>query len=978
MEFLGEEHAALVDRLHQQVLDIQAGLPVERLVLLEAESGAGKSRVIRELYRRLRSTQSVNQDGEGYWPALDDDPTRGAPGREALPSRKVIGPPTDGFTRPAGTLPDFFWLQVQCGQAPSGALIPTIELMWPSLRAHAKFVAESWRRVASLRERGTRKVIDQARDEAKSLGTEASIEALSRVLAAFDVAVPGLGWIATSGVRAATSYHKRQEFKGSIEAGGELSQGLQPPEELALQLLRMAHGKLPLVVVVEDAHLMDEGLGEALRLLAESGPQAPPVLVIVTAWPEGRTRDGYQQWRQELLSPVDGQVRGLLVADGSAYPFPSLNLNDRVQLVREYAADTDRATAELMANKWTNPYALRLALSSGRMQRRIRDDAFNVTPEHLEAMPVEIQDLYRDRWRELPEGVRQALMLAAGALPDPGDDGSVWPYLVDVVTHATAQSGLLNDPGQLTAALGEASNPLEWSRIEDRDLDLVAFREWVLQRIALDNYQAEYDKAESRGFTESVAEEIARRINHARGDGYLVPASDPSGLPLARWLLALQPGRDDDAGAAAALTIAHAATREEPIDVVRLLTEPDRLQVLATNDPWNFWARGILTAALADAGRIHEAIDQTEALLTDQTNVLGPDHPDTLTTRGDLVWMLADAGRVHEAIEQNEELLANKLRVLGPDHPDALATRNALAVALALAGRLREAIEQIQLLLVDRVRVLGPDHPNTLATRNNLAEAMRRAGRLNEAIEQNEALLVDCERVLGPNDVGTLLTRNNLAASLADAGRLEESMERNAALLVDRLRVLGPDHPDTLLTRNNLLRGLADVGRAQEAVAQYPGLLEDMLRVLGPDHPSTLETRGDFTIALTDVGRAQEAIGQYRELLDDMLRVLGEDHPDTLRTRSNFALALTEAGRGQEAIEQHERLLVDKVRVLEADHIDTLATRSYLLRTLASEGRVEEALDQYPGLLQDYVRVLGSDHTDTVRVRQEFQDLAGD
>lgn len=65
MELLGADFNDLVGSLHDRVRAVQAGELVPRVVLLEAPSGSGKSRVIRELYGRLVADQRVNEAGEG-------------------------------------------------------------------------------------------------------------------------------------------------------------------------------------------------------------------------------------------------------------------------------------------------------------------------------------------------------------------------------------------------------------------------------------------------------------------------------------------------------------------------------------------------------------------------------------------------------------------------------------------------------------------------------------------------------------------------------------------------------------------------------------------------------------------------------------------------------------------------------------------------------------------------------------------------
>ena len=71
---------------------------------------------------------------------------------------------------------------------------------------------------------------------------------------------------------------------------------------------------------------------------------------------------------------------------------------------------------------------------------------------------------------------------------------------------------------------------------------------------------------------------------------------------------------------------------------------------------------------------------------------MGEDHPDTLITRNQLANVYRFAGRLDEAIDLYENLLSDRIRVLGEDHPQTLWTRCDLAEAYKDAGRLDEAI----------------------------------------------------------------------------------------------------------------------------------------------------------------------------------------------------------------------------------------------------------------------------------------------
>jgi len=483
-----------------------------------------------------------------------------------LSGRKVIGPPIEGFQRPAGTLPGFFWVQVQCQQAPGGSLTPAIELMWPSIRAHARFVEAAQLQAKGVPQVLIEELLSAVKDWAIDLAKGAPLAALAKLLDVFNVAVPGLDGVVQRAVKRALDLYQTLR---KVTEGGDLDQGLQPAEPLAEQLLRMTHPKVPLLVVVEDAHLMDDGLAEVLLTLAKPNRRAP-VLVVTTAWPEGKTRTDYQQFRDNLLppaGPADGEPpRATLIGTDTDPPFPTLGLADRVSMVGVCGPQTSELTRMLIAGKWENPYALQLALTGPPLTDYLRDEAYVVTENDLVGMPKDIEGLYQARWDELPTRISGALTAAAGALPQTGDTGAVSPYIAGVVADAAAQSGLLAeskilvDSDAVVRALAKAVDPYQWSRLQDPALDLLSFREWALERIAYNQFKERAPHVQ-HDFQNKVIDLLADRIEQDSQDQR---DGDAAALPLARWLLALDAERNDRVATIAALTIADSLSETRP------------------------------------------------------------------------------------------------------------------------------------------------------------------------------------------------------------------------------------------------------------------------------------------------------------------------------------------------------------------------------------------------------------------------------
>jgi tetratricopeptide (TPR) repeat protein len=306
---------------------------------------------------------------------------------------------------------------------------------------------------------------------------------------------------------------------------------------------------------------------------------------------------------------------------------------------------------------------------------------------------------------------------------------------------------------------------------------------------------------------------------------------------------------------------------------------------------------------------------------------LGTAEDDQLRLHAALADSYDDLGIYPQALGHGRHELALRQRLQNPDHPGTLTTRNNIAAWTGECGDAAGALRLFTPLLPDQERVLGPDHPGTLTTRNNIAAWTGECGDAAGALRLATALLPDQERVLGPDHPGTLSTRGNIAFWTGECGDAAGALRLATALLPDRERVLGPDHPDTLTTRNNIAFLTGQCGDAAGALRLATALLPDQERVLGPDHPGTLTTQNNIAGWTGLCGDAAGALRLATALLPDQERVLGPDHPDTLSTRNNIAFWTGECGDAAGALRLFTALLPDRERVLGPDHPDTLTTR---------------------------------------------------
>lgn len=259
-------------------------------------------------------------------------------------------------------------------------------------------------------------------------------------------------------------------------------------------------------------------------------------------------------------------------------------------------------------------------------------------------------------------------------------------------------------------------------------------------------------------------------------------------------------------------------------------------QATVRENPDSWLVHNNLGVALAEAGRLQEAIDHYE-----QAVKLNADYAEAQVNMGHALY---DSGRFPEAIERYEQVLRL--------HPDIADAHNNLGAALQATGRLEEAIEQYS----DALR-LKPAFPEA---HNNLGRALLESGRLADAIAHFEQALR-----LNPDFAQA---HDSLGDALAQTGRLQDAVDQYE----HELRLT----PESAATENKLGSVLGRTGRLAEATAH----IERALR-LEPDYPQAHNNMGNI-LALS--GRIDQAIAHFEEAL--------RLQPDYREARNNLALAM--------------------------------------------------------------------------------------
>jgi len=997
------EHQNVVDLLLERLealKDPDCDLP--RVVVLSGPAGTGKTRIVQELYARLRSERE-----DMYWPALEDVVrTRGGAGTDPMAGRKVVAPSTDGFVRPAEALPTFGWWGLNCERLSSGTSQDVVSAVRRQFEAHTLPLTMARRQVEGWKDK-SRRLAGGAVDKVRNAFADEGLNAAFDVLKKYGVSIPFGSTLVKWGLQGLDATWRRfQEFNRLKKEllVGEYVRSVQrsASQELADMLVSLSCRDIPAVVAIEDMHLMGPELPAFLD--AVSSRRSSPVLVIGTVWPEGESNGVYRRWLKKA------QSRGI----AQHLKSPILGVDDLSRMIREKAPHTSEADLLQIADRLNNPYLIMLWLTEHRTQEHIEGHhgAVILADENIR-LPEEVVAVLKGRWDELDDAVRNGVLYAVAISPDA--DGSACRFVSEVVVDVVNRL----EPAahyDVRAGLRHAIGVLCWCRSE---WGVDFFVEPLLLEYLRGKVDSRFGKKRWRQLRLLTQGALAEWIC-SRADGINLPPDEVS-IFVCRWFLGLDEGRRSEelilARAAAQWCLAQNADSCNEVDDA-VEHGKKALAALLVKNPLSEKATLNLRVAVAGyvlrGGESKDALNRYSDLLSGFERVFGIHHPKTMLVRYGRAKAMDGVGRLEDSAVELKSLLSDQSASLGGGHPDSWATRSKLVEVLKRLGRVEEslalcdegevmpevdsvahellpagflraaalmgdkrasaAVDACRDLLSGVEQEFGFDHTNVLAARSNLAAALRRDNQVVEAVAQYRLLVQGYVRLLGSDHPDVLMARLHLAVVLRDAGRVEEAIKDFRAVLTDQERVLGPDHPDTLSTRQGLAVALRDAGRVEEAIKDFRAVLTDQERVLGPDSAETLITRSNLAGALRDAGRVEEAIKDFQAVLTDQERVLGPDHPGTLSTRHNLAVALQDAGRVEEAIKGFQAVLTDRERVLGPGHPDTLSTRHNLAGALQDAGRVEEAIKDFQAVLTDQERALGPDHPDTLSTRH---NLAG-
>lgn len=953
-EFVGEGRRLLVDGLLATYDEVNRTGTAQWLSL-EAPSGLGKTRVVREFYSRLAAERQV---APAYWPPtiLGSRPDRPD---DVSSRRKQVYPKVEHVP---GSLPSFFWWGIAASLR-NGVASDALAEDLGQLKAHGPFLDDVWIKLAKWTEVNPgwwRKPSGAAMEESVTHAAGLVLETL------MGASLPGLGLVrpALSELRKAS--RTRAEGRARLAGDGEVvKSSFDEIDEAVMLLTRLAQPGLPVVIFIEDFHAADAALAELVTRCVNS---ESAILVITTGWPgygeqHAHIRDAFAATQERRIS-VDSVTQNL------PEPFPEgasllpLDVAALSAVVRHYYPRADTETLRMLARRYGNPLALELFCSIERYRRRFPDGGLRLSADEVKDLPGNIQDLYRSVWEELPATVREALVYASLSVPAVLSTEVValdlrWhqPLLLDALTQMGRAEG-----DEIRDAISDSPSSAAWSRRLSKNLR--GFHEQVQWQIARND--DEFLFAEDREvFLEALADAVRRSLVH--NEGVELDERDSADL-LYRAQLSLmlqEKGKLASDILAESVWAAQRALRDSPRELPTLVKLGEQ-SLPQLDSGGELWCRVAAThaTALDDSGRSVEAAAVFEEIIASETRKHGAAAVNTFVARHNHARALWRAGDARKATELFQVLIEDSAISRGPEDPDVLISRTNLAHLFNSDGRVDEAIELYESTWKVQKSVLGDTDPSALVTQTGLADAYASRGLTDMALDLQGSALEASNLIHGEFHPQTLVARHNLACFTAQAGRAEDAIALFESLLIDSIEVLGEGHPGTTRTRDSLFGATLNAGRVDDAVR----IIEDANQFQGPGHPQTTMFRRALCTLLGTENRYEEMASLCKEAIS----CLGSDKPETLEWRQRLGIAYSALGQAEDAVEQFTQTSSMLDCMVGAEDPIALHERHNLAVALQNSGRVEEAIEQLRVILESRERVLGAVHADTIEARHNL------
>lgn len=901
-------HGRYVRYLLEQLTSITNGGSGDRIILLNAPSGAGKSRIIREFYHRLILSQKSS-----YWPPLEPENVRESPVIDPMARRKVIGPATRDFIWKENTLPSFSWWSFNCEQMSTGGSIDLIaegKQQWQTHALPITIAARELQAPGKIAKRafsvGTKKLWDAFKEE----GSDLAIDAL---LGTIDFAVPGahslIGW----GQDLFEGAQQKQRENNLLQSRVDL--GLQHRESLALAvdefadcIRKFAVPGLPAIVVVEDLHLLNDEFADFLDK-ATSGDE--PVLVVGTVWPEATARHAYQRFRSLTEDrTVELEIEQLSAADLG-------------ELLLGHAQQTDPEVLLALTEKLSTPLDVNLWLSLPPVQRHIRVNGGQLIPTagDIERLPETLRTVHDQRWNELDDLERLALTLAVTL--NPLNHEPLKPFIAEVLAPVVGFIADL-DEFEILNLYKRLVESASWCRVVG---PTTLFVEESLVRAVERNRASVLMDADVFVAREELIRVVGDYLFEHRNGHTSLPAS-PDLILLAKWYDAWtsESMTIDEVWIAVQELLAQiSANRLDYGDAIRRAEKILQLRDKSPTELLSFYMNLDVQRCewLAEHGEIDRAIRGIEEAGNHLASLLGTEkHRDVLLVKSRIPRILAGAGHLATAEAVEEQVLASLMEILGPDDPlvhnerafflsispnsvEAAKSRQQQTEKLVDSGLLNE-LESIQVRIgstsakartgdrkaINDLKVLigkyqshsERDHTSAIEYKNLLGVVLMQHHLFDEALPILEQALQEATSEFKETNDLTIKISMNLAAVRQNLGDVATALPLLEKVAQYRTGKFGVAHKESLTSLFLLGKALVDSHNFERAVQLLEVVYRERSSLLGEHDPATLLARREIAKARLYLGDAS-AFEEIVNVLKIQEQVLGPDHRHCYTTR---------------------------------------------------------------------------------------------
>lgn len=1010
LHFTGASRRALLAWLLATFVEVK-NQRQPRLVLLEAESGWGKSRLVQEFYKAIAADQSSPR----YWPPsiLEAVAEAERPSLETPAGRrKRIYPET--FEVPKKAVPEWLWWGISATSR-QGGTIRSLDHDLVQLRRHAPHLERRWRELASFRKKTSEVLSKKRLREAVQAGT---VDLIGNAV----LPVPFVGSLLTTAGKALLKGLVERREDGPELIGDLREEGQGLVDQVATELGRFAEVGIPVVIAVEDVHDANESLIDFLVGVVEKA--RGPIMVLATAWPRG-TGPTARLRAETSVSRRD--VRALDHED------PHLSEAERMTLIASRLPKASERQCRDLARHYENVYAIEIACGLNIVQQLLDDGGLSA--EEIQRLPVDLDGLWSTDWDSLEPTTQFAIALSVLASP------------------ASVSDLFRGEPLWDSALVLLAAEPLGWAQqymtgLDGEDSDEAIRRAWIRRiddwlrtchepaKFRLIRHFADSNLTERRlqEYWRSLAEcvdmneEVAVTRREVRAMLLVSMASrslavwDERTISAADLIIERAYDFADDSNFQVVVNVGRAV--EDPdlgrrlgrlLLVVSALTGLGRfsealdtarhvLSLLVEREDESsanaLMVRSVVASCLGMAEQWKAAVDAHERLVADWTMKEGRLNEGTLEARERLIDCLGHAGFPKEAIEQASMLVDDWSALRDRGSEEVRRARRLRARWRGAAGFHREAEAELRALLAERASDEGASEAS-LRDRLWLLEQLFQIAPTSVVLAEAKMLLDECAALADVDDSLAVEARWTFAAALGEDGRVAECIDMLEQLLRDleeegdelsarRIRAtliawrsksdisqaiadlrtvvrecvasFGEEHPMTLDAERYLAALLRTAGAYQESEDLLAHVVGIRLRLFGDSHRKTFVDRVELALTLAARGASDRAEAELRAVARAATDASGDATLFVLNVWHNLAAVLQDLGQTHDALRLWEEVIVKREAISGPGHAEVLNAKINRAWSLGAVGEIAAAVDEHKRLLEVALARFASPH----------------